>query len=289
VTKSNLFISTQCIKKSDIVESIDLISEITPNIELSGGYKHDKILLERLREIKSRKKLNLLIHGYFPPPEEHFVLNFADTGEKTRSFIRETMRFIDELDVDYYSVHAGFKRDFDVKDEILINPRGQHYTLSGINKNIEWFRKEFPGKKIAIENLYPVNRDVETSLVMHIDEIIELLEENENVYLLLDLGHLKISAELLGFDCARAARLLFEKYNDKIIEIHLSENNARSDDHFIVYPDSIQYVIIKEYAAVIKRDNINVTIEARNSIMRELSECFANVSEVVSKDMISLN
>jgi len=280
INDNNLFLSTQCVR-GNIIEAVEALSEISPNTELSGGSQYDINLLDRLIDIKEKKNINFLVHGYFPPPREHFILNFADTGDKTRDFIRETMRFIRSLDIDYYSAHAGFKRDFDVKDEILINPKGQNYTLRGIYKNIEWFTKEFPDKKLAIENLYPNNQDRNTCLLMHIDEIVELLKMSEHAYLLLDLGHLKISSKLLGFDYLDAVNLLFEKYGNRILEIHLSENNARYDDHFILYPDSIQYMIVKKYAHIIAENRINITIESRNSSIDKLSECFFMVKDAI--------
>ena len=281
---NNIFISNQCIKRSDIIEAIEAISEISPNIGLSGGYQYDEALLERLIEIKAKKGLNLLIHGYFPPPMEHFVLNFANTGEQTRDFVRETMKFIRALDIEYYSVHAGFKRDFDIKDEILLNPKGQQYTLRGIYENIEWFTKEFPDKKLALENLYPNNQDTDTCLLMHIDEIVELINMNENAYFLLDLGHLKISSRLLGFDYLDAVDILFEKHGSRILEIHLSENNAGYDDHFLVYPDNIQHKIVKKYAHIINRNRINIVIESRNSSMDGLFKCHFIINEALTSN-----
>lgn len=278
---NHLFISSQCIKREDVIDVIDELSEISPNIELSGGSQYDADLLDKLIEIKKRKNINFLIHGYFPPPKEHFVLNFADTSNKTRDFIRETVRYIRVLGIDCYSAHAGFKRDFDVLNEILINPRGQYYTLQGVIENIEWFAKEFPDKKLAVENLYPNNHDPNTCLLMHIDEIMELLNKTKDVYLLLDLGHLKISSALLGFGYLNAVGLLFEKHGSRILEIHLSENTGYYDDHFMVSPDSIQYKIVKKYADIIDKNRINVVIESRNSSMEELCECYSIVNDAL--------
>lgn len=281
VNGNNLFLSSQCIKRGNIIEAVEALSEISPNIELSGGSQYDTNLLDRLIEIKENKNINFLIHGYFPPPKEHFILNFANTGEKTREFIRETMRFVRALGINYYSIHAGFKRDFELDGELLINPAGKHYALEGICKNIEWFNKEFPHTKLAIENLYPNNMNKESCLFMHIDEIVEFLKRDKNTYFLLDLGHLKISSRLLGFDYLNAVELLFEKHGSRILEIHLSENNGSYDDHLMVYSDSIQYEIIKEYATIIKDRGINVVIEARNYSLKYIEKCcklFAGVN-----------
>ncbi len=277
-----LFLSSRCVKRENIIEAVEELSEISPHIELSGGSQYDSNLFNRLIEIKKKRDINFLVHGYFPPPNENFILNFADTGEKTREFIRETMRFVRALDIDYYSIHAGFKRDFELDSELLINPKGKYYTLEGLCKNIEWFNREFPNTKLALENLYPNNMNKETCFFMHIDEIVEFLKMYKNTYLLLDLGHLKISAKLLGFDYFDAVNLLFEKYASRILEIHLSENNARYDDHFMIYSDSIQHMIVKKYAHIIDKNRINVVIESRDSSMEELFECYSIINEALA-------
>jgi sugar phosphate isomerase/epimerase len=277
-----LFISSQCIKGESIINVINELSEISPNIELSGGSQYDADLLDRLIEVKKRKNINFLIHGYFPPPEKHFILNFADTGKKTRDFIRETMKFIRMLDIDYYSVHAGFKRDFELEGELLTNPGSRYYAIEGIEENIRWFNREFPDVKLAVENLYPNNMNKESCFFMHIDEIIGFMKIDKNTYLLLDLGHLKISSVLLGFDFFDAVGLLFERYGNRILEVHLSENNGYYDDHFLVYPDSLQHRIIREYAHIIVKNRINVVIESRNSNITDLSKCFSMIGDAIS-------
>ena len=85
---------------------------------------------------------------------------------------------------------------------------------------------------------------------MHINEIISVLERFPEVYFLLDLGHLKISAHIFDFNYVKAAELLFENYSNRILGIHLSENNGYEDDHFLIYSDSIQPMILKEYADI---------------------------------------
>jgi uncharacterized protein (UPF0276 family) len=125
-----------------------------------------------------------------------------------------------------------------------------------------------------LENLYPNNGNKECCFMMRVGDIADALELLPAVYLLLDLGHLKISSSTLGFDYLKAVEFLFEKYADRILEIHLSENNAFNDNHFPVYSDSVQYEIVCNYKELIKAKNINVTIEARNSAREDLLECY---------------
>jgi len=274
-----LYISTSSVSTDDCIEAGRQLSGITENIELSGGCLHDENLLEQLMELRRQKSINFLVHSYFPPPHEHFVLNFADTGRKTRSFIKETMCFVDALDIDYYSIHAGFKKTFILNNEVLFKSGDTRvFALEDIEENLEWFAREFPGKKLALENLY--NR--ECCFMVHIDEIVSMMDSFPDIYLLLDLGHLKISSGLLGFDYLDATAFLLERYAHRILEIHLSENNAMADDHFILHPDSIQHMIIREYARLITMNKINITIESRNSGLQDLSECFAMINRVLA-------
>lgn len=281
-----LYISTSAIRTKDIVEAVNQLSGITKNIELSGGCAYDKDLLKKLIELKQQKDINFLVHGYFPPPQEHFVLNFADTDRKTREFIRETINYVKCLDVSYYSIHAGFRKvfTFDADRELLYEESNNKkvFVLENIADNIRWFIEEFPYKKIAIENLYPNNNDKECGFLMHINEIVMMLENFTKIYLLLDLGHLKVSSNLLGFNYLNAVNLIFENYGDRVIEIHLSENDALHDKHFLVQSNSIQYMVLKRYAKMIHKNKINITIESRNSSIKDISKCYNLINNAIN-------
>ena len=279
-----LFISTACLKNKSIIDRVSDLSKITLNIELSGGSQYEPRLLDKLVKLKREKGFNFLIHNYFPPPEKHFILNVADTSEQTRGFIRKTVGYVESLGIDYYSVHAGLKRDFKkFKNELPYGPSGKRYSLNGIYQNEIWFRKEFPEIKLALENSYPHNPNMETAFVIHIDEIVEYLESGVNTYLLFDLGHLKVSSRILDFNYIEAVELIFEKYIDRVLEIHLSENQGESDKHEIVFSDSIQYLLIRDNSDLIRKKNINVTIEARNYSIENIQESFNLMNEALAK------
>lgn len=70
---------------------------------------------------------------------------------------------------------------------------------------------------------------------------------------LLDLGHLKVSAQLMGFQFTPAVNSLFNRYDNRIVELHLSENNGIIDDHLPISAGSIQYALSRENAAFIRQ------------------------------------
>lgn len=273
-------------KSKSVIESVERLSRITKNIELSGGSDYDKELLKRLKKIKEGRGLRFLIHGYFPPPKERFILNFADTSSRTRDFIRESISYANALGVSYYSIHSGFSRDFDFKDEILIDTGKEFkYNLDGVMQNIAWFCKEFPDIGLAIENLFPNGGNAECCFLMHVDDIISFLDMTENVSLLLDLGHLQVSANFFGFSFKDAVESILEKYAERIPEIHLSENNRLSDDHKLVDEDSAQIEIIKRHRDKILKNKINITIEARGYPLEALERCY----DLVCENVFALN
>jgi sugar phosphate isomerase/epimerase len=281
--EKRLFLSTSCIMTENIVEDIMKISEITGNIELSGGSQQEPYLLGNLKKLKEKKDISFLIHNYFPPPKNNFVLNIANTNDVTRGFIKETMEYVRGLEIDYYSIHSGFTRDLDLEDELLsTNPRGKQYTLEGIYENVEWFRNEFPETKLALENMHPGNNNEENIFLGHIDRIIDILENSEEIYLLLDLGHLKISSVILDFDFNAAVQILLDKYIDRILEIHLSENEGLCDDHNLILSDSLQYKMIKDNAKNILQQEINVTLEARGQSFEDIRENYLLIEEILS-------
>ena len=70
-----IYISSSCIKNKDILNSIKELMKITNNIELSGGTLYQEDLLQELKSIKKEYAVNFLLHSYFPPPKDNFILN----------------------------------------------------------------------------------------------------------------------------------------------------------------------------------------------------------------------
>jgi sugar phosphate isomerase/epimerase len=271
-----VYISSSSIIESNVIEAVNKLMSITRNIELSGGASYNPGLLENLVGIKKDKSVNFLLHGYFPPPQDHFILNFADTGDKTRNFIRESMSFVTKLDVPYYSIHTGFKKNYVSNEYELLFEAGDSssYSIDDMKENIEWFHDQYGGMRIAIENMYPNNNNTECAYLMHVDDILSFYNEVPNVFLLLDLGHLKISSKIFGFDYRHAVDRIFDACDGKILEIHLSENGGDVDSHRIITSDSDQYFIIRRYASLIRSRCMNITLEARNYSLDALAVCY---------------
>lgn len=278
-----LYISSSCVKNTNFIEGLKELSLITPNIELSGGSKYSKNLLLDLINMKDKNELNFLIHGFFPPSkDETFLLNLSNYSSSTRSFIEESMKYVYELEIDYYSLHGGFRHSYDIVKDDIFNKSG-NFQFEDMLKSIKWFLQKFPDKKLAVENMYPVSQMLDSAFCMTLKEISKLLDIEKGVYLLLDLGHLKVSSYYLNFNFINTAEILFQRYADRILEIHLSENSGKGDEHLHISRSSEQYLFIKRNIDIIKKYNINIVIESRNASSKKILTSFMNIKEIVNE------
>jgi len=266
-----VYISTSAIIAKSPLAALEGLFPLTQCIELTGGCDYDPDLLEKLLAYRAAHPVDLLLHSYFPPPKEHFVLNFADTGNETRTFIARAMEYVQALEVPYYSVHAGFREDFMADSNGLLHKRSdQVFTFDGIKENVRWYYSRWPVIPLALENIYPNNGNMSCAFMMSLSDISDALDAMPDVFLLLDLGHLKISANLMGFDFNEAVETIFRCYGSRILEIHLSENGGSVDDHLPVSSASQQYAIVREYAAFMRNHAIRVTLETRCATVGEM-------------------
>jgi sugar phosphate isomerase/epimerase len=218
-------------------------------------------LLDRL----CAEGLEYVVHNYFPPPAEAFVLNLASPDEEIR---RRSLRLVDEglelaaaLRSPLYSVHAGF-----VTDPVGFD--GRSFVFAG-GGNADRAKERFAGAleaalaragelgvELLVENNVCTNELRGSVLLQTADEFDEL----PGFGILLDTGHLNVSARTLGFD-----RLDFvERLAPRIRAFHLHDNDGSADAHDPVAPGSWAL------EAVRRTEPVAVTVEAR----------FANVEEL---------
>ena len=77
--------------------------------------------------------------------------------------------------------------------------------------------------------------------------------------LLLDLGHLNISSNLLKFDKNLFLDNFLSEFGERLIEVHISENNGLKDEHLaLTDDDSWQLTAIKKIKEVKLKNNIKI-------------------------------
>jgi sugar phosphate isomerase/epimerase len=275
-----VYLSSSCIGGRRIGEVVEEIARAgITNIELSGGTQHYDSIEEDLLTLKEKYGLSYSVHGYFPPPEEDFIIDLVNGRERAFNFFRETIRLSKTLGCDMYSTHAGFTVD------VLPLTRGEQ--LGGqppiakraageiLYNNLQSAMEDIVGPdfRFAVENMYPLMGRPDYSLVTVPEEILRFLEYSRrwpNLGMLLDLGHLNLAASVTGFDRAGFVREVLDNYADKVFEIHISENDGTGDTHDITAEDSWQLDVAGWEAL---RD-VPVTFEWRGVDSEEAFRCY---------------
>ena len=290
------YISSSCLSYKRISESVlTLVNAGIKNIELSGGTEYYKGLEDDLLDLKERYGINFLIHNYFPPPEEEFVINLAVSEENERQkifeHIKKAVTLSNKLGINTYSIHAGFTIN------LLPLLRGLPLTMNegqakdkqdavvAFYANLDFIVENMCDSsfRFAVENNRTFVDAKDCSLVCSPAEIFEFLNYyrgNQNMGFLLDLGHLNIASSMLLFEKFEFIEELFSRYGDKIFELHLSENDGLNDIHDILSEDSWQLAVLREYSDFIK--NIPVVFEWRNSRLEDIITQYNTLIPVIS-------
>lgn len=255
ILNNNLFISTGAFQEDEI-ESImnSCLANGINRIELSSGIKYTSHLLESI--FKGKHDIQFLIHNYFPPPRTPFVLNLASTDEETlqksRQHCKEAVDLCVQVNSPFYSVHSGFA--LNLKPKLLGKPHAQsrllkeaiipydiaYSTFLESVVQINDYAKE-KGVGLLIENNVVTSMHVDKGkkdafLMVRCEEIKKLMNEinSSNFGLLVDVGHLKVSANALGYDRAE----FLDEVKPYIRAFHLSDNDGKTDQNLQVRKDS---------------------------------------------------
>jgi len=266
-----LYITSLCSAKKRIVDSVkELIDLGFRNIELTGGTRFYAEVEEGLLDLKKTYQLNFLIHNYFPPQPEDFVLNLASSDlnlrNKARDLIKKAVVLSKKFGNNLYTLHPGFMNNllptlesgFFIKENKRVTSREDFYRA------LDFILGDIVGSdfKIAVENLCPKSFNDRYSFISSLEDIEQFLgyyADRANVGVLLDLGHLNIASQLIGFDKNKVLADMISRFKERIFEIHLSENNGKADFHNISSIDSWQIEFLSKNKEFIK--SIPVVLE----------------------------
>lgn len=232
------FMTREQRKISDIVP-IMLDAGIT-NIEISSGHPYEAGLEERMIDWCSEAKI--LFHNYAPPSENNILLNLSSripsVREMTSDFIKERILLCKKLGIDYYSFHAGFCVEYEFGKKNYSNIMQRRDALDVYIKefrDIADFSKR-NGIHIGVEN--HVSRP-DTQQFLFLDDIDDFAYffnhlDSNHIHLHLDVGHLNVSSNTRSF----SKQEFMKKFSDKIIAVHVHDNDGLSDDHNPITNDS---------------------------------------------------
>lgn len=238
-----IYVSSSCVKNNTIKESVyELAQEGYKNIEISGGTQYYDGYENDLLELKGKYNLNYLVHNYFPPPKEHFILNIATLNDELyQKSIDHCLRAVSLcklLGSNKYAIHAGFLIDFTPEEA------GKKISLRKVNaRNVALERfasawdsiAEAAGEdvKLYIENNvysqtnYATYAGNNPFLLTDYDGYLEL-SERINFAVLLDLAHLKVSCNTLKLDFLNQSNQLMQQTD----YFHVSGNDGLHDQNY---------------------------------------------------------
>ncbi len=212
-------------------------------LELTSSFPHYEGIRAEVLAARQRG-FQLLLHNYFPPPARGFVINLAsENTEIRRRSVDHCLAGLElsaEIGAPYFSVHAGFA--LDPKPSELGRPvaTGGRRALTDAGRSfVEVVARlcesaEALGVNLLIENnvLCPGNLvDGQNELLLGVtaDDIHELFDvvRSRRLGLLLDVAHLKVSAQTLGLD--RDASV--EELSPYVRALHVSDNDGTVDNN----------------------------------------------------------
>jgi len=236
-----IYLSTGGFKNLTFKDSIELLAveEITA-FELSGGLPCNDII-DELKSLCINYSLSL--HNYFPPPIDPFVFNLGTLNdviaEKSIQHAKFAIDCASIVNSGYYSFHAGYLID------PLINELGNKISKRKINdreksktlfiERVNLLSKYAKRKNIRLmieNNVLSYKNFAEFNenplLMVDYEETAEIISKtNNNVGLLIDVAHLKVSAKTLRFSPTD----YLKSFKDTVFGYHFSDNNGLEDSN----------------------------------------------------------
>jgi sugar phosphate isomerase/epimerase len=287
-----IYISSSCSRKRSVFDAVEELAQAGfSHIELSGGNDFDGYSQVALLEMRQKLGLTFLVHNYFPPQPETFVLNMASSDKATRSrclrLVREALALSAALGQTHYGVHAGYSREMSLsrdQDGVFVGSEAIAAPRLAQEAFIEVILAELPAELcLAVENAFPRPDDPHLSLMATPEDILYFLERfsNPTAGLLLDLGHLGVSAHILQFDKYAFLRNLVSRFGSRILELHLSTHTGNRDTHSITRPDSPDVTFLMKHRMFL--EHAPLVLEWQNADCKEAFAAYTKLLPFLSQ------
>jgi sugar phosphate isomerase/epimerase len=238
--------------------------------------------------VARRAGLQFALHNYFPVPRDPFVINLASANQAIRcrslEHCRMALRLSAELGSPSYSVHAGFVTDPAPSNLGGVFPppggRTRDEAASAFYDAVAALCEtaEQVGVDLLIENnvVSPANApDGRNLLFLGVTPedfaALEAAVPSPRRGVLLDVGHLNVSATALGFD----ARQALDAIRPSVRALHLSDNDGTMDRHR-AFTSTAWFV-----SALATFTDAWFSIETRPLEPRVLAECLKTVEDAI--------
>lgn len=262
-----IYASTSCLKGEngfvkDVFKVLELYKKLNiQNIEL-GSIHNPPFDEKKLVRFQKESSTRFIVHGFFPPAKNPFMLNLGAQDEKllrnSINFIKNAIEFCSTIEAGRYSFHGAYTAETDLKDNVVGKRYPYTRVFNTLVENINAvadFASEH-GVRIAVENS---GYDNQVGFLLTKEQVINFFQKlnHRNVGFLLDLGHLNLGSELLNFNKKEFIKAT-QKY---IFEIHCHKNDGISDQHLnMTDPDlfkDFDKEILKKCALTLEATNLN--------------------------------
>jgi sugar phosphate isomerase/epimerase len=285
-----IFYSTGAFESQSPLAISEECKSLGVGMELTSSFAPNEQLMKEVMDLDMMDG-SLLVHNYFPPPPEPFVLNLAATDPNILSaslaHCRRAMNLCAAKSVAFYSVHAGFAMNLSPAQ--LGQPEQQAALGQGFLIPIEKARGIFResvleladfakglGLRLLLENnvITPVQAAAgraETLLLTHPDEARRFFDELQHpaVGFLLDVAHAKVAGRALAFDPMDFLRLL----EVHLTAFHLSDNDGMRDNNQMFSREAWFLPALKSFGAMPKVIEVyRLSCEQRRAQLEILSD-----------------
>lgn len=289
---SDIYVSTSCIKGqfSSINELLQKYVDASINfIELgfvSGCKSFD------INPVFVNNNTRFFVHNYFPPPEKPFVLNLASKNDVllglSMNLCKQAIELCSTLGAPYYSVHAGFRSNISpdslgekIEYEEVVPYKIAFQTLVESLRTLAAYAKKRNVSLIIEPNVLSefnlrMGRN-EIALICESEEILNLMKilGSDNIGILLDTGHLNVTAKTLGFNRIQFVRDIAPY----IRAMHLHDNNGFWDAHEPVKPGSWVFDVL----SIHELTGLPITVEAKFSSMDDICQHVSWLGEEIKQ------
>lgn len=210
-------------------------------IEIGSIHCYEDSLVDKLSKVPAR----FLVHNYFPPPKEPFVVNVASLNEQIRQrsieHILSSITFCAEIGATLYTFHPGFLSDPDGPSTLSSNYdfrfRSEKLCSDMYEAAFERFidavylivaHARSLGVQVAVESQGSVSKRAHVFLQAP-DEFDFFLSRvpDPSIGINLNLGHLNLAANVFGFDRLE----LVSRISRRIVAMEVSHNEGVEDEH----------------------------------------------------------
>jgi len=286
---AEIYISTGAFKTGDLAAILACCAEQgIHQLELGSGLPYADNHLALVRQYHQRP-MRYLIHNYFPPSRRPFVLNLAsidpETLSRSRDHCRRALDLAAELEIPFYSVHAGSAMH--ARPEELGRPL-THRAHPDIQRAYGLFVESLAmlcayagarGVRLLVENhvVAPFNLVEGRNTFLFAttaEQVLTLMRDvsSPHLGLLVDVGHVNVTAHSLGFD--RAA--FIEQVAPHIEAFHLSANDGLVDQNIAFTSEAWFLDCLRDFPEA------TITIESYQLDLDEIRACREAVLECLA-------